>query len=74
MEPFPEPGLFTTCMRVYIQGGTLKLLLPIPEPSQNITWLKNDFKLRALRRGKDGAFLLLTSGQSRSIPQLRVGT
>mmetsp|Transcript_32887 Transcript_32887/g.38601 ORF Transcript_32887/g.38601 Transcript_32887/m.38601 type:complete len:329 (-) Transcript_32887:60-1046(-) len=40
-------------MRVHVQGGLIKLVLPIPEPEQNITWLKNDFKLRALRRGKD---------------------
>jgi hypothetical protein len=41
-------------MRVYIQGGSLKLLIPVPEPAQTVTWLKNDFKLRALRRGRDG--------------------
>jgi len=58
LPPPPLPGglmdLPAPCMRVHVQGGDLKLLLPIPEPSQNITWLKNDFKLRALRRGKDG--------------------
>ena len=41
-------------MRLYIQGGSLKLLVPVLEPEQNIGWLKSDFKLRALRRGRDG--------------------
>ena len=39
-------------MRLYIQGGGLKLLVPVLEPEQNIGWLKSDFKARALRRGK----------------------
>jgi|AntAceMinimDraft_5_1070358.scaffolds.fasta_scaffold59432_3 hypothetical protein len=54
-------------MRVYIQGGSLKLLIPVPEPAQTVTWLKNDFKLRALRRGRDGerraSEHLLTAGR-----------
>lgn len=48
------------CMRVYIQGGSLKLLIPVPEPAQTVTWLKNDFKLRALRRGRDVTVIEIT--------------
>jgi len=56
-------------MRVYIQGGSLKLLIPVPEPAQTVTWLKNDFKLRALRRGRDGE-----SRNTATMPSLRLLT
>ena len=39
--------------KVHITGGSLEIIIPIPDQNQSVAWLKAELKARADERGKD---------------------